>query len=59
MPLYRYATLPHTCLCSDVARTEQPWAEKITFGPSGNERQVIVILLVFYTAGFVWIAKPK
>ena len=37
----RYATLPHTCLCSDVARTEQPWAEKITFCPSGNDsRQV-------------------
>ena len=38
----RYATLPHTCLCSDVARTEEPWAEKITFCPVGNEsRQVL------------------
>ena len=37
----RYATVAHTCLCSDVARTEQPWAEKITFCPSGNDsRQV-------------------
>ena len=43
----RYATLPHTCLCSDVARTEQPWAEKITFCPTGSDSRQVRLIQYF------------
>ena len=32
----RYATIPHSTTCSEVARTEQPWGERNTFCPEGS-----------------------
>ena len=37
----RYATIPHTSLCSEVARSEQPWGERNTFCPAGLTSQQV------------------
>ena len=37
----RYATIPHTTLCSEVARSEQPWGERNTFCPAGLSSQQV------------------
>ena len=39
----RYATIPHTSLCSEVARSEQPWGERNTFCPAGLNSQKVTM----------------
>ena len=39
----RYGTISHTCMCSDVSKTSQPWAEKITFCPAGNDSRKVSV----------------
>ena len=39
----RYATVPHSSLCSEVARSEQPWGERNTFCPAGRSSQQVRI----------------
>jgi len=50
----RYATIPHSTSCSDMANASQPWSEKVLFCPGLNEpkavfnkKQVIRSLTVF------------
>ena len=36
----RYATIPHSTACSDLANAQQPWGEKIIFCPGLTEQTV-------------------
>lgn len=36
----RYASIPHSTACSDLANAQQPWGEKILFCPGLNEPKI-------------------
>ena len=37
----RYATIPHTTSCCEVARSDQPWGERKPFCPAGDASQQV------------------
>ena len=42
----RYASIPHSTACSDLANAQQPWGEKILFCPGLNEPKVDIFCYI-------------
>jgi len=61
----RYASIPHSTACSDLASAQQPWGEKILFCPGLNEPKVafnnkqVIRSLTIFTSNTSIKAKQK
>ena len=57
----RYATIPHSSSCSEVARSDQPWGERKTFSPAAPASLQVTVWTVLQLSVkwfFMEINKP-